>query len=75
MPKPEKSSLNKKNAYAIRQEISQAVFKEFIVQQCGDTMRGTVFACFNRPLLSSIANLATSAIMKDPRVNVVLKKR
>ena len=70
----EKTTATKKNAYKIRIEMSQAIFKAFIEEQCGEIMRGTVFACFNRPLLSSIANLAASAVMRDPRLNVVLRK-
>ncbi len=75
MPKPAKTTATKKNAYRIRTEVSNAIFKEFLECQTGDVMRGTVFACFNRPLLSSIANLATRAVMQDPELNIVLKKR
>jgi len=74
MPKPAKTTATKKNAYRIRSAMSQIIFKEFLAQQCGDVMKGTVFCSFNRPLLSSIANLATSAVMKDPKFDVVLKK-
>jgi len=69
-----KTTATKKNAYRIRMEMSQAIFKIFLEEQCGEIMRGTVFACFNRPLLNSIANLATSAVMRDPHLDVILKK-
>ena len=70
----EKTTATKKNAYKIQVEVSQAIFKLFLQEQCGEFMRGSVFAMMDRPLLSSIANLATNAIMRDPRVNVVLRK-
>ena len=70
----EKTTAQKKNAYKIRIEISQAIFKELIIQQGGEVLKESVIARYDRPLLSAIANIATTAIMQDPRLNVVLKK-
>ena len=74
MPKPAKTTATKRNAYRIRTEVSAAIFKEFRERQCCGVMRGTIFANFNMPLLSSIANLATRAVMQDPKLDIVLKK-
>jgi len=74
MPKPEKTTAQKKNAYRIRVRIDQAIFRELITEQCGERLRGTAIGNFNRPLLSALSNIATTAIMKDPRLNVVLRK-
>jgi len=70
----EKTTAQKKNAYKIRIRISQVVFRELIIEQGGEVLKGTVVGSFDRPLLSALANIATSAIMKDPRLNVVLRK-
>jgi len=70
----EKTTAQKKNAYKVRIEISQAIFKELIIQQGGEVLKESVIARYDRPLLSAIANIATTAIMKDPRLNVVLRK-
>jgi len=70
----EKTTAQKKNAYRIRIRISQAIFKHLIIEQGGEILKGTVLGRFNRPLLSAIANIATTAVMQDPRLNVVLKK-
>ena len=70
----EKTTAQKKNAYKIRIRISQAIFKELIIEQGGDVLKGTVLGRFDRPLLSAVANIATTAVMKDPRLNVVLRK-
>jgi len=74
MPQNQGPSAKKRNAYSIRSQVSAAIFKEFREQQCGDALKGTVFASFNMPLLSSIANLATRGLMKDPKLNIVLRK-
>ncbi len=50
------------------------IFREFLTEQCGERLRGTAIGNFNRPLLSALAHIATTAIMKDPRLNVVLRK-
>jgi len=70
----EKTTAQKKNAYKIRIRISQVVFRELIVEQGGELLKGTVVGRFDRPLLSALASIATSAIMKDPHLNVVLRK-
>jgi len=70
----EKTTAQKKNAYKIRVRISQAIFRELITEQGGEILKGTVLGRFDRPLLSAIANIATTAVMRDPRLNVVLRK-
>jgi len=74
MPKPEKTTAQKKNAYRIRVRIDQIIFREFLIQQDGEVLTGTAVGSFDRPLLSALSNIATTAIMKDPRLNVVLRK-
>ena len=69
-----KTTAQKKNAYNIRGEVSQAIFREFIVAQGDEVFKHTAVGKFNRPLLSALAGIATRAIMKDPCLNVVLKK-
>jgi len=68
------STAEKANSYKIQYRIDQAIFKELIEQQAGEVFKHTLVARFDRPMLSTIANVATRAIMKDPRLNVVLKK-
>lgn len=68
------TTAQKKNAYDIRGVISQAVFKEFVVAQGDDVLKYTIVGKFDRPLLSTLAGIATRAVMKNPRLNVVLKK-
>jgi hypothetical protein len=70
----EKTTAQKRNAYWIRVRIDQMIFREFLTEQCGERLRGTAIGNFNRPLLSALAHIATTAIMKDPRLNVVLRK-
>ena len=70
----EKTTAQKKNAYKIHIRISQAIFKELIKQQDGEELKHTAMACVGRPMLSTLSNIATSAIMKEPRLNVVLRK-
>ncbi len=69
-----KVTADKKNAYKIRIVISQAVFKQLLVKQGDAILKDTPVGRFDRPLLSCISNIATSAIMNDPRLNVVLRK-
>lgn len=70
----EKTTADKRNAYKIRVRIDQMIFRAFLVEQGGDVLKGTVVNDFDRPLLSALAHIATTAIMKDPRLNVVLRK-
>lgn len=70
----EKTTADKKNAYRIRTTISQAIFRELLIQQGNDVLKYTAVGRFDRPLLSCIANITTSAIMKESRLNVVLRK-
>jgi len=37
-------------------------------------LKESCIARYDRPLLSAIANIATTAVMNDPRLNVVLRK-
>jgi len=74
MPKPEKTTAQKKNAYRIRVRIDQMIFRELIIEQGGEVLKGTVVGSFDRPLLSALSNIATTAIMKDPGLNVILRK-
>jgi len=74
MPKPEKTTAQKKNAYRIRVRIDQMIFRELLIEQGGEVLKGTVVGSFDRPLLSALANIATTAIMKDPGLNVILRK-
>lgn len=69
-----KTTADKINAYKIRQVMSQAVFKQLVVKQGDEILKNTIVARFDRPLLSCLSNIATSAIMNEPRLNVVLKK-
>ncbi len=69
------STAEKKNAYKIRTQINQAIFKELIEQQGGDVFKHTAIACADRPMLSSISSMATNAIMRESRLNVVLKRQ
>ena len=50
------------------------IFRELITEQGGEVLKGTVVGSFDRPLLSALSHIATTAIMKDPRLDVVLKK-
>jgi len=70
----ERTTADKRNAYSIRCFVSQAIFKEFIVAQGDECFKYTKFPLFDRPELSVLAGIATKAIMKDPRLNVVLRK-
>lgn len=68
------STKDKRNAYRIRSRVDQAIFRELIEQQAGDLFKGTLVARFDRPMLSTIAGVAAKAVMRDERLNVVLKK-
>lgn len=70
----EKTTADKRNAYRIRIAIDQAVFKQLIVKQGDTILKDTPVGRFDGPMLSCLANIATSAIMNDPRLNVVLRK-
>ena len=70
----ERTTADKANAYKIRVAIDQAIFKQLIVKQGGEVLKNTAVGCFDRPLLSCLANIATSAIMNEPQLDVVLKK-
>lgn len=70
----ERTTAQKKNAYDIRGRVSQAIFKELIVQQGNEVLKHTAVGRFDRPLLSCLAGIATRAIMNEPRLNVVLRK-
>jgi len=70
----DKTTAQKRNAYKVRIEISQAIFKQLLFEQGGEVLKESVIARYDRPLLSAIANIATTAIMQDPRLNVVLKR-
>lgn len=70
----EKRTADKSNAYKIRIVISQAVFKQLIVKQGDAILKDTAVGRFDKPLLSCLSNIATSAIMNEPRLNVVLRK-
>jgi len=50
------------------------IFRELLIEQGGEVLKGTVVGSFDRPLLSALAHIATTAIMKDPHLNVVLRK-
>ena len=54
---------------------AQAIFKEFIVAQGQEDFKFTAFARFDRPSLSVLASIATRSVMKNPRLDVVLKKQ
>ena len=69
------TTAQKRNAYRIRSRVSQKIFKEFIVAQGDEVLKGTVVGNFDMPLLSALANIATRAIMEDSRLNVVLRKQ
>lgn len=68
------STAEKRNSYKIHCQVSQAIFRELIEQQGCDVFKHTPVGRFDRPMLSTIANVATRAVMKEPRLNVVLKK-
>ena len=70
----EKTTAEKKNAYKIRVRIDQMIFRAFLTEQGGDVLKGTIVNDFDRPLLSALAHIATTAVMQDPRLNVVLRK-
>ena len=55
--------------------IDQAIFKQLIVKQGDTILKDTPVGRFDRPMLSCLANIATSAIMNEPRLDVVLRKQ
>ena len=70
----EKRTADKSNAYKIRIVISQAIFKQLLVKQGDAILKDTPVGRFDNPMLSTISFIATSAIMNDPKLNVILKK-
>jgi len=74
MPKPEKTTAQKRNAYRIRVRMDQMIFRELLIEQGGEILKGTKVGDFDRPMLSALAHIATTAVMRDPRLNVVLRK-
>jgi len=70
----EKKTADKTNAYKIRLVASQAIFKNLIFMQGDEFLKYTPVSRFDQPLLSCLANIATTAIMNEPRLNVVLRK-
>lgn len=71
----EKRTADKSNAYKIRIVIDRAIFKQLLLKQGGEILKDTAVGKFDTPLLSCLANIATSAVMNDPRLNVVLRKQ
>jgi len=69
-----KVTANKSNAYKIRIVISQAIFKQLLVKQGDAILKNTPVGKFDNPMLSCLSFIATSAIMNEPRLNVVLRK-
>jgi len=63
---------DKKNAHKIQSELNQAVFKEFLFARNG---YGIVLSDLDRPQLDYIAKVAARAVMKDPKIDVVLKRK
>jgi len=70
----ERTTAQKRNAYDIRGRVSQAIFRELIVSQGDEVLKGTLVGRFDRPMLSCLAGIATKAVMNEPRLDVVLKK-
>ncbi len=71
----EKTTAQKRNAYRIRATVSESIFGGFRVAQGDEVLKGTAVGRFDMPLLSTLANIATRAIMNEPRLDVVLKKK
>jgi len=69
-----KTTADKSNAYKIRIVISQAIFKQLLVKQGDEILKNTAVGSFDAPMLSCLSFIATSAIMNDPKLNVVLRK-
>jgi len=75
MSRERTTTAQKKNAYPIRRQISQAIFREYIVAQGDEIMKNTAVSRFDRPMLSCLSDIAARAIMNEPRLNVVLRKQ
>lgn len=71
----ERTTAQKRNAYDIRGRVSQAIFRELIIAQGDEVLKGTVVGNFDRPLLSCLSGIATRAIMNEPGIDVVLKRK
>ncbi len=69
------TTAQKRNAYRIRATVSEAIFGGLRVAQGDEVLKETAVARFGMPLISTLANIATRAIMNEPRLNVVLKKK
>lgn len=69
-----KKTADKSNAYRIRIVVSQAIFKQLLVKQGDAILKDTPVGKFDNPLLSCLSNIATSAIMNEPHLDVVLRK-
>jgi len=69
-----KVTADKVNAYKIRIVISQAVFKQLLVKQGDAILKDTPVGRFDKPMLSCLSFIATSAIMNEPKLDVVLRK-
>ena len=50
------------------------IFRELLIEQGGEILKGTKVGDFDRPMLSCLADIATRGIMNEPRLNVVLRK-
>ena len=68
-----RTTSDKSNASKIRSRIHQAIFKEFMA--CNDGRVTWLSGVFDRSELSHIADIATKAIMKEERLDVVLSKQ
>lgn len=71
----EKRTADKANAYKIQIVISQAIYKQLLVKQGDAILKDTAVGRFDCPMLSCLSNIATSAIMNEPQLNVVLRKQ
>ena len=71
----EKTTAQKRNAYNIRGVVSQAIFRQLIIAQGEEVLKHTLVGRFDRPLLSALAGIATKAVMNEPQLNVVLRKK
>ena len=69
-----KRTADKSNAYRIRVVIDRAIFGQLLVKQGDVILKDTPVGRFDLPMLSCLANIATSAVMNEPRLNVVLRK-
>lgn len=73
--KAERATAQKRNAYKIRTVVSQSIFKQLIVAQCGEELKNTQVGRFDKPMLSCLAGIATKGVMESLGIDVVLKKQ